>query len=353
MTDEISPGSPSAGPSAAVAPTAAQPRRLSFAEALVEGLAEELRRDPRVFTYGQDVGDFGGIMQSCKGLIEEFGPERVRGAPISEAAIVGTGLGAALFGQRPIVEISFGEFLPCAMNQLALQAPNLRYMTAGAARAPLVIRTRVGDGPYRGHPQSYEAWFAHLPGLKVVMPATPADAKGLIKAAIRDDGPVLFFEHMFLYHGIRDEVPTEEYLTPIGPAAVRREGRDLTIAATGWMVHKSLSAAQDLAREGIEAEVLDLRTLNPLDTASVIASVRRTGRLVVAHEAWKVGGIGGEVAATVAERAFDALKGPIVRVGAPHVPIPSASDLRNQVIPSKADVLVAARAALGLGPLPG
>lgn len=352
MTDQISSDSPNARPFAAATSPASQPRRLSFAEALLEGLAEELRRDPRVFTYGQDVGDFGGIMQSCKGLIDEFGPERVRGAPISEAAIVGTGLGAALFGQRPIVEISFGEFLPCAMNQLALQAPNLRYMTAGVARVPLVIRTRVGDGPYRGHPQSYEAWFAHLPGLKVVMPATPADAKGLIKAAIRDDSPVLFFEHMFLYHGIRDEVPIEEYLTPIGPAAVRREGRDLTIAATGWMVHKSLSAAEDLAREGIETEVLDLRTLNPLDTASVIASVRKTGRLVVAHEAWKVGGIGGEVAATVAERAFDALQGPIVRVGAPHVPIPSASDLRNQVIPSKADILVAARAALRLGPLP-
>jgi pyruvate dehydrogenase E1 component beta subunit len=210
-----------------------------------------------------------------------------------------------------------------------------------------VIRTRVGDGPYRGHPHCFEAWFAHLPGLKVVMPATPADAKGLMKAAIRDDNPVLFFEHMFLYHGVRDEVPDGDYTTPIGPAAVRREGRDVTIAATAWMVHKSLVAAQELAREGIEAEVLDLRTLNPLDTDSVVASVRKTGRLVVAHEAWKVGGIGGEVAATVAERAFDALKGPIVRVGAPHVPIPSASELRNRAIPTRADVVAAVRQTLG------
>jgi pyruvate dehydrogenase E1 component beta subunit len=321
-------------------------RRLTFAEALLEGLAEEFRRDPRVFMYGQDVGAFGGIMQSCQGLLAEFGPRRVRGAPISESAIVGTAIGAALFGQRPVVEISFGEFLPCAMNQLVLQAPNLHYMTAGAASAPLVVRTRVGDGPYRGHPQSYEAWFAHLPGLKVVMPATPADAKGLIKAAIRDEGPVLFFEHMFLYHGVRGAVPTEEYLTPIGPAAIRRPGRDLTIAATAWMVHKALSAAEDLAREGIEAEVIDLRTLSPLDTDTVVESVRRTGRLVVAHEAWKIGGIGGEVAATVAEQAFEALRGPIVRVGAPHVPIPSASDLRNLVIPQKSHLLAAARQTL-------
>ena len=319
-------------------------RRLSFAEALLEGIAEELRRDERVFVYGQDVGAFGGIMQSCRGLLEEFGPWRVRGAPISESAIVGTALGAALFGQRPIVEVSFGEFLPCAMNQLALQAPNLRYMTAGQAKVPVVVRTRVGDGPYRGHPQSYEAWFVHLPGLKVVMPATPADAKGLMTAAIRDEGPVLFFEHMFLYHGIRGEVPEGEHLTPIGPAAIRREGRDVTVVATAWMVHKALSAAQELARDGVDVEVVDLRTLNPLDTDTVLASVRKTGRLVVAHEAWKVGGIGGEIAATVAEQAFYDLEGPIVRVGAPHVPIPSSSELRNMVIPSKADVVAAIRA---------
>jgi acetoin:2,6-dichlorophenolindophenol oxidoreductase subunit beta len=326
-------------------------RRLSFAEALLEGMAEEFRRDERVFMYGQDVGAFGGIMQSCSGLLDEFGPWRVRGAPISESAIVGTAIGAALFGKRPIAEVSFGEFLPCAMNQLALQAPNLHYMTAGLASVPLVIRTRVGDGPYRGHPQSYEAWFAHLPGLKVVMPSTPADAKGLIKAAIRDNNPVLFFEHMFLYHGVKDDVPTDEFLTPIGPAATRREGRDVTIAATAWMVHKSLAAAQDLSREGVEAEIIDLRTINPLDNQTVVASVRRTGRLVVAHEAWKVGGIGAEVASTVAEQAFDALKGPIVRVGAPHVPIPSASDLRNQVIPTKADVVAAVHQAVAPQPL--
>lgn len=321
-------------------------RRLSFAEALLEGLAEEMRRDPDVFMYGQDVGAFGGIMQSCAGLLAEFGPRRVRGAPISESAIVGTALGAALFGKRPIVEVSFGEFLPCAMNQLVLQAPNLHYMTAGVAKAPCVIRTRVGDGPYRGHPQCYEAWFVHVPGLKVVMPATPADAKGLIKAAIRDDNPVLFFEHMFLYHGVRGEVPRGDYLTPLGKAAVHRAGRDVTVVATAWMVHKALAAAEELAREGIEVEVVDPRTLNPLDRATILASVRKTGRLVVAHEAWKVGGIGGEIAATVAEEAFDALKAPIMRVGAPHVPIPSATDLRNQVIPQKSHIVAAIRATL-------
>lgn len=308
--------------------------RATFAEALVGAIGDEMRRDPDVFLIGQDIGPFGGAMQGTRGLYEEFGPRRVRDAPISESAMVGAAIGAALQGKRPIVEVSFGEFLPCAMNQIVLQAANLRYMTGGDARVPVTIRTRVGDGPYRGHPQSYEAWFAHVPGLKVVMPATPADARGLMTAAIRDDDPVLIFEQMFLYHAIRDEVPEGDHRVPIGLARVAREGKDATVVATAWMVHRSLEAARSLADEGIDVEVIDLRSLAPWDQEAVLASVRKTGRLVVAHEAWKVGGFGAEVAATVAERAFDALRAPIARVGAPSVPVPSATALRNLTIPS-------------------
>src|SRR5919107_2784352 len=205
--------------------TAAASRRLTHMEAVVEAIALEMRRDTRVFLIGQDIGPFGGSMQGAKGLYEEFGPERVLEAPISESAMVGAAIGAALFGRRPIVEISFGEFLPAAMNQLINQAPNIRYMTGGAARVPVVVRTRVGDGPYGGHPQDYSAWFAHIPGLKVVVPATPADAKGLMTAAIRDDNPVLFFEAMSLSHGRRGEVPVDDHAEPIGTARVAREGR--------------------------------------------------------------------------------------------------------------------------------
>jgi pyruvate/2-oxoglutarate/acetoin dehydrogenase E1 component len=291
-----------------------------------------------VFLMGQDVGRMGGAMGGSRGLLEEFGPRRVRETPISESAMVGAGVGAALMGKRPIVEISFGEFLPTCMNQIVLQAANLHYMTAGKANVPLVLRTRIGDGPYRGHPQCYEAWFAHVPGLKVVMPATPADAKGLMIAAIRDPNPVLFFEHMFLYHGTRDAVPDEEYTTPIGRAFVRRAGRDVTVAATGWMVHKALAAAESLAGDGIDVEVLDLATLAPLDTEALTASVRKTSRLVVAHEAWKVGGFGAEVAAVAAEACFYDLDAPVVRVGAPQTPLPLAKPLRDAFLPDAGDV---------------
>ncbi|MDP8923749.1 MAG: alpha-ketoacid dehydrogenase subunit beta [Chloroflexota bacterium] len=320
--------------------------RMTFAEALVGAIAREMRRDPDVFLIGQDIGPFGGAMQGTRGLFEEFGPRRIRDAPISESAMVGAAIGAALQGKRPIVEVSFGEFLPCAMNQIVLQAANLRYMTAGATRVPVVIRTRVGDGPYRGHPQSYEAWFAHVPGLKVVMPATPADASGLMTAAIRDDDPVMIFEQMFLYHAIRDDVPDGDHVTPIGVARVAREGRDVTIAATAWMVHRSLEVARTLRDEGIDAEVIDLRTLAPLDADTLLTSVRKTGRLVVAHEAWKVGGIGAEVAAVVAEGAFDALEAPIARVGAPSIPVPSATALRNMTIPSAEKIADAVRSVV-------
>ena len=321
-------------------------RRLTFVEALVEGIRGEMRRDPDVFIIGQDVGPMGGAMQGAKGLFDEFGPRRVRDAPISESAMVGAAVGAALLGKRPIVEISFGEFLPAAMNQIVLQAANLHYMTAGAAAVPLVLRTRIGDGPYRGHPQCYESWFVHVPGLKVVMPATPADAKGMMVAAIRDPNPVLFFEHMFLYHAIRGDVPDGEHTTPLQRAVVRRAGADVTAAATGWMVHKALAAAEQLAAEGVSVEVVDLASLAPLDAATLGASIKKTGRLVIAHEAWKVGGFGAEVAAFAAERCFFDLDAPIVRVGAPHAPVPLSKPLRDLFLPDAADVVAAVRSAL-------
>lgn len=320
--------------------------RLTFVEALVEGIRDEMRRDPDVFLMGQDVGKMGGAMQGSKGLYEEFGPRRVRDTPISESAMVGAAVGAALQGKRPIVEVSFGEFLPTAMNQIVLQAANLHYMTAGKARVPLVLRTRIGDGPYRGHPQCYEAWFAHIPGLRVVMPSTAADAKGMMVAAIRDPNPVLFFEHMFLYHGVRDEVPSGDHTTPLERAVVRRQGTDVTVAATAWMVHKALTAAEQLSGDGISVEVVDLASLAPLDTDTLCASVRKTARLVVAHEAWKIGGFGAEVSATVAESCFFDLDAPIMRVGAPHLPLPLAKPLRDAFLPDSDDVTAAIRAVL-------
>lgn len=320
--------------------------RLTYVEALVEGLRDEMRRDADVFFMGQDVGPMGGAMQGAQGLYEEFGPRRVRDTPISESAMVGAAVGAALVGKRPVVEISFGEFLPTCMNQIVLQAANLHYMTAGAASVPLVLRTRIGDGPYRGHPQCYEAWFAHVPGLRVVMPSTPRDAKGMMVAAIRDPNPVLFFEHMFLYHALREEIPEGEYTTPLDRAFVRRPGRDVTVAATGWMVHRALSVAKALVPEGVEVEVIDLASLAPLDTATLTESVQRTARLVVAHEAWKVGGFGAEVAAVVAETCFYHLDAPIVRVGAPHAPVPVSKPLRDLFLPDETDVSAAVRRVL-------
>ncbi|MGH2352862.1 MAG: alpha-ketoacid dehydrogenase subunit beta [Chloroflexota bacterium] len=320
--------------------------RLTYVEALVEGIRDEMRRDPDVFCIGQDIGPMGGAMQGAKGLFEEFGPRRVRDTPISESAMVGAAVGAALVGKRPIVEISFGEFLPTCMNQIVLQAANLHYMTAGAASVPMVLRTRIGDGPYRGHPQCYESWFAHVPGLRVVMPSTPADAKGMMVAAIRDPNPVLIFEHMFLYHAIRGDVPDGDHTTPLDRAFVRRQGRDVTVAASGWMVHKALTVAEQLAAEGIDVEVIDVASLAPLDVDTLVTSVRKTARLVIAHEAWKVGGFGAEVAAAVGERCLFDLDAPIVRVGAPHAPVPISKPLRDAFLPDEQDILDAIRTVM-------
>jgi pyruvate/2-oxoglutarate/acetoin dehydrogenase E1 component len=317
-------------------------RRLTHMEAIIDAIAGAMRADPRVFYIGQDVGAMGGSMQGTKGLVEEFGPTRIREAPISESAMVGAAIGAALFGQRPIVEVSFGEFLPAAMNQLINQAPNIHYMTGSTAHIPVVVRTRVGDGPYGGHPQDYSAWFAHVPGWKVVMPATPEDAKGMMAAAIRDQGPVLFFEAMSLSHAARTPVRSAAFETPIGEARTAREGRDVTVVAVGSSVPLALRAAGELAAEGIELEIVDLRTLRPLDRGAILASVRRTRRLITVHEAWVAGGIGAEVVACVAEEAPQLLLAPVIRIGTAPVPVPSGK-VRPHALPAVRHVVEAAR----------
>jgi pyruvate dehydrogenase E1 component beta subunit len=313
---------------------------------VLDAIASEMRREPRVFYIGQDVGAMGGSLQGTRGLLAEFGPQRIREAPIAESAMVGAAIGAALFGQRPIVEISFGEFIPAAMNQLVNQAPNIRYMTGGAARVPLVVRTRVGDGPYGGHPQDYSAWFAHVPGWKVVMPAQPTDASGLMLSAIRDDNPVLFIEAMSLAHAPRGPVADDGACVPIGQARLARAGEDVTLAAIGSMVPAGLRAADRLAAEGIDVEVIDVRSIQPLDTRCIVASVRRTGRLVTAHEAWVTGGLGAEIAAAVSETCPEALHAPVVRVGTAAVPTPSGK-VRAHALPNAEAISAAIRTVCG------
>ena len=310
--------------------------RLTFQEAIVEALKEEMRRDERVFHLGQDIGAFGGVMQSTKGLWEEFeSTDRLINTPISESAMMGAGIGAALLGRRPIVQIMFSEFLPLVMHYLAIDAANTYYLTQGKARMPLVVRSLFGVGPHRFHPQNFEAWFAHVPGLKVVMPSSPYDCKGLMKSAIRDDNPVLFFEQMYLYHSRRAEIPEEEYLIPLGKGEVKQEGHDVTVVATGLMVHRALSVAKTLSKKGVSVEVVDPRTISPLDEEIILSSVKKSGRLVIVHEAWKLFGIGGEIAALAAEKAFSYLKAPIVRVGAPHIPIPFSLPLEKMFLPDQ------------------
>jgi pyruvate dehydrogenase E1 component beta subunit len=317
---------------------------LTQTDAVIDAIATEMRNDPRVFYIGQDVGLMGGSMQGTRGLLAEFGSRRIREAPISESAMVGAAIGAALFGQRPIVEISFGEFIPTAMSQLINQAPNLRYMTGGVARVPVVIRTRVGDGPYGGHPQDYSAWFAHVPGLKVVMPAGPSDARGLMLSAIRDDNPVLFFEPMSLAHGPREPIQSEGCV-PIGVARVARQGSDVTIAAIGSMVNASLRAASSIT--DVDVEVIDLRSIQPMDTKTVIESVRKTGRLVTVHESWVTAGLGAEIVAAVAESCPGALRAPVVRVGTAPVPTPSGK-VRPHALPNTDRIVEALRKALAI-----
>jgi acetoin:2,6-dichlorophenolindophenol oxidoreductase subunit beta len=312
----------------------ADARRIDFRTAVLEALFEEMRADPRVIVMGEDVGAAGGVFKQTEGLFGEFGAMRVIDTPISEPGAFGMAVGAAMTGVRPVFEVMFGDFMTLVMDQLVNQAAKLRYMSQGAACAPLVLRTTMGLGANLGpqHSQGFYAWAAHVPGLKVVVPTTPADAKGLWKTAIRDDDPVLIFEDRMLYTSV-GEVPDGEHLTPFGRAAVRRAGRDVTLVAVGRMVQRALDAADALAREGIEAEVVDPRTLVPLDVETLVESVRRTHRALVLDASPRGFGVTGEIAATIAEEAFDWLDAPVSRLAAADVPIPIARSLEPLVAP--------------------
>lgn len=319
-------------------------KELTQAEALRESMAEEMRRDPAVFVMGEDVGIHGGIFTVTKGLMDEFGEERVRDTPISEAGFVGAGLGAALVGGRPVVELMFGDFTAVAMDQIVNQVAKARYMSGGKARVPLVIRITIGarGSTAAQHSQSPHAWFLHTPGLYVVAPATPADCKGLLKSAIRDDNPVIFCEHKKLYF-VSGEVPDGDYTLPLGKAEVVRSGRDVTIVAISLMLHKSLAAAERLAGEGIECEVIDPRTLVPMDWKTIFASVRKTGKVVIVDEGHLTGGVAAEMAARISRECFDWLDAPVERVCARDVPIPFSPSLEDFVIPQEEDIIQAIR----------
>jgi pyruvate dehydrogenase E1 component beta subunit len=320
-------------------------RKITYREALREALREEMQRDPTVFLLGEDIGRYwGGAFKVTEGLTEEFGDERVRDTPISESAIIGTAVGAAITGMRPVAEIMFGDLTALAMDQIANQAAKIRYMFGGQAKCPLVIRTPFGAGVNIAshHSQSLEAWFMHVPGLYMAVPSTPYDAKGLLKTAIRGNNPVFFCEHKLLYP-IEDEVPEEEYTIPFGVAEVKREGTDVTIVATLYMVHKALNAAKQLEKEGINAEVVDPRTLTPLDKEAVIRSVKKTGRLVIVSEDCKTAGVSAEIAAMVAEEAIDYLDAPIKRVAEPDTPIPFSPPLEQYAIPDEKAIIKAVK----------
>ncbi len=323
-------------------------RIVTYRDALNEALREEMRRDENVVLIGEDIGLYGGAYGVTRGLWQEFGGERVRNTPISEAAIVGCCVGAAMTGLRPVGEIMYVDFMTLCMDQLVNQGAKIRYMFGGKARVPMVIRTEGGCGRSSGaqHAQSLEAWFIHVPGLKVVMPATPFDAKGLLKAAIREDNPILFIEHKMLYN-TKGPVPEEEYIIPIGVADVKREGKDVTIVAYSRMLLVALEAAEILAKEGIEAEVVDPRTLLPLDIETICQSVRKTNRVIIVYEGCKTGGAGAEIAAQIMEHAFDYLDAPIVRLGAADAPVPCSRYLEDNSIPRVEDVVKAARTLCG------
>ena len=324
---------------------------LSYLEAGLAAVAEEMRRDPAVWTLGEDLGR-GGVFGQYKGLIEEFGPARVVDTPISEACIMGAAVGAAMMGTRPVVEMRFSDFALCAVDELVNQAAKARFMFGGQTRVPLVVREPIGmwRSSAAQHSQSLEAWYAHIPGLVVVTPATPADNYALLKAAIRCDDPVVYMEHKNLW-GLKGEVPEHGRVGELGRARLVREGGDITLVSWSAMVHEAAKAAKLAADEGIMVELIDLRTLWPWDRAAVFASVRKTGRLLVVHEAVIVAGFGAEIAATVAEELFDQLEAPVRRLGAPRVPIGYAPSLEDQVrILAERDILPAIRALVGKQP---
>ena len=321
---------------------------LSYREAVRDALATAMRADDDVFIMGEDIAEMGGSMAVTQGMLAEFGPERVRNTPISEMAIVGAGIGAAMQGMRPVVEIMYEDFTTLAMEQIVNQAAKHRYMSGGQLKVPLTIRTQGGAGwsPGAQHAQQVEAWFVHVPGLKVVFPSTATDVRGLLWSSIYDDNTVIFFEHRILY-GLKEEVPEEIEPIPIGKARLHRPGEDVTVVATGRLVHEALKAADEAESEGVSVEVVDPRTLQPLDEAALVASVKKTNRCVVAHEAVTRAGFGAEVAAVVQHRAFDWLDAPIERVGSKFAPIPFAPVMEQFVVPHSSDVLDAVRRTVG------
>jgi acetoin:2,6-dichlorophenolindophenol oxidoreductase subunit beta len=321
---------------------------LSYREAVRDALSTAMRQDEDVFIMGEDIAEMGGSMGVTQGMLDEFGPERVRNTPISEAAIVGAGIGAAMQGMRPVVEIMYEDFLTLAAEQVINQAAKHRYMSGGQLKVPLTIRTQGGAGwsPGAQHAQQLEAWFVHIPGLKVVFASTPTDVRGLLYSSIYEDNPVLFFEHRTLY-GIKEEVPDELEPIALGEARVHREGEDVTVVATGRLVHEALAAARQAEEQGVSVEVLDPRTLQPLDEGAIVASVKKTNRCVVAHEAITRMGFGAEVAAVVQHQAFDWLDAPVERVGAKFTPLPFAPVMEEWVIPHADDVLQAILTTVG------
>ena len=322
-------------------------REIEYREAIREAVIEEMDRDPKVFLIGEDIGKYGGAFRAYKGLLEKYGPDRVINTPISEAAIIGAGIGAAVTGYRPISELMFIDFAALAMDQIVNQAAKIRYMTGDNLNVPLVIRTQGGAG--RGvaaqHSQSLEAWFYHVPGLKVVMPATPYDVKGLLKTAVRDNNPVIFIEHKMIYLN-KGPVPEEEYLIPFGVADIKREGRDVTIFAYSNMVFKSLQAAAELEKEGINCEIFDPRTLVPLDEEALIKSVKKTGRLVIVSEACQRGSIASDICAKINQKAFDYLDAPVKIVAGLNTPIPYNATLEQACIPHKENIISAVKEIL-------
>jgi pyruvate/2-oxoglutarate/acetoin dehydrogenase E1 component len=321
--------------------------QLFYKEAIRDALREEMRRDDRVFLIGLDIGRFGGTYKATQGLWEEFGDERVRDTPLSEAAIAGAAVGAAMTGLRPVAEIMYNDFLTIALDQVANQAAKLRYMSGGQATIPVVFRTQEGAGRSSAaqHAQSLEAWVSHVPGLKVALPSTPYDAKGLLKSAIRDDAPAVFFEHKLLYN-TKGEVPEEEYLIPFGQARVCREGSGVTIVALSRMVLRALEAAEILAAEGISVEVVDPRTIVPLDIETILESVKKTGRLLITHEGYTRCGVGAEIATQVMEKGLYYLERSVKRVCGLNVPVPFAPVLENYVIPGTAALVQAVKELL-------
>jgi pyruvate/2-oxoglutarate/acetoin dehydrogenase E1 component len=319
------------------------PKELTYLEAIREALVEEMQRDPKVFVLGEDVGEYGGAFGVTQGLFQEFGESRVIDTPISESAIVGISIGASLRGYRPVAEMQFADFISCGFDQIVNQAATLRYRYGGRTSVPIVVRApsggNVGGGLY--HSQNPEAWFIHRPGLKVVAPSTPFDAKGLLKAAIRDDNPVIYFEHKYLYRRAKGTVPEGDEIVPIGVAATRREGDDITLLTYGAMVQPSLEAADRLSKDGVEVEVIDLRTLLPFDKNAILASVEKTNRAMIVHEDVKTLGIGAELSAIIMEEKFDVLDAPVMRVTYPDTHCPFSNILEAFNLPD-ADKITAA-----------